>query len=538
MRHEDEQQAAYARSADRVIRAASRGTETRRAPGFANEPLEDMVAVSAVTADTARLWIRNERGGRVRLDYWPCDAAGAVRSQSVEALEAGTDRTVVAGLPPLGAEPLRPGCRYAYRATHVASGGLLGEGGFETAPADAAAAPERFAIAFMSCHQPFDDNGQLVAVGTGMLRAARRCLEDHSVKRVLMIGDQMYTDYPPSLSVFDADYFRSISPDARYEHVTQCSAEELREILHARYRHFWNVDGWRHLHANYACYPIIDDHELVDNWGSVAAHSSREWRAFGAGARAAYADYQGSRVTDDASAREDFDYGLEYGPLATYVMDLRSNRRAGDDARIYSDAQLERLRGFLARHADKQFVQIVFSVPAVHLPKWGARLGKALSAVPNEDFSDRWSTAGHVRDRDRMLRLLHDHQRANPGQRILLLSGDIHIACAHRIVWDDGTRPLIQLVSSGITNRVGGLIQTASKLSILANRRLTLHGDGLGARVRLLPGRGRKRINPYTRLNLGIVEFARGGDGRYAARYLIYGHRRDAPVCAYRSAWL
>jgi alkaline phosphatase D len=508
------------------------------AAGFRSAPLRNMVALGAVTSKSARVWLRSEHPGRVRVEYWPARNPTHRRHATLDiGSDATRDRIGWLLLPsPEDDDDLSPGTRYAFSALHLGTGETLGEGGFETAPVTAAAAQDAFSLAIMSCHQPFDGKGRTRPAATAMLQAAAACFERSATKRVIMMGDQMYTDYPPRLSLFDADYFPRVSPDPRYEGVEDCTAAEVRELLVQRYRHYWNVPGWPELHARYPCYPILDDHELVDNWGCDPAHETRRWENYWQGAKAAYFDYQGSRVNEPSTASTAFDYELEYGPVAVYVLDARSNRRTGARPRVYTKAQLLKFSRFLARHADKQVLMLVLSVPAIHLPRWGAQLGHFLTPFPDEDFADRWSTAGHIKDRDCLLRRLHDHQRDHPEQRIALLSGDIHIACAHEIVWDDGTRPLLQFVASGITHRVGALTQNVSKLSILANRRLKLADGSLAADVRRLPSTARSH-NPYTKLNFGLLEFRRNSAGGTDLRYSIFGHRGTSPRAEYRSVW-
>jgi alkaline phosphatase D len=355
---------------------------------------------------------------------------------------------------------------------------------------------------------------------------------------VLTLGDQMYTDYPPALSLFDADYFASVAPPGR-DRIIDCTAAEVRAMLQQRHRLFLNMPGWRRLHARYPCYPMWDDHEMVDNWGSDPVHSTAQWQAFREGGRQAYFDYQGSRVLGRAEAGADFDFEIEWGPMAIYALDLRSNRFVRDDehAQICSPEQERRFGDFLRRNADRDVLGIALSVPMVHLPRWATRLGHFVMRG-GEDFSDRWASPAYVAQRDRLLMMLHDHQRAHREQRILLLSGDIHVACAHEIVWDDGTRPLLQLVSSGITNHVSPATQLAARASILAKQKIRLDEAGLEARVPLVRGEAPLGANPYTQLNLGLIELEREGNGRYRVRFLVYGHDGTEPVCVYRSPWL
>ncbi len=496
-----------------------------------------MVAVGAVGSASARLWLRSEATGPVDVAYWPCGDERRKRSFHAAAAPApGADGTCTIELPPPGTgPPLEPVTAYAFRLT-AADGRPLGQGRFETAPADRADTPARFSFAFMSCHQPFDRRGRRAAHPEQMLSAALACLEAHDTKRVLTVGDQVYTDYPTNLSLFHAQHFRTVAPPGRGS-VLDCSCDEIRAMLHTRYRLFWNVDGWRRLHAAYPCYPILDDHEIVDNWGSRPVHETPRWKNFARAARAAYFDYQAARIDDRTGAAPDFDYELAYGPVAVYVLDLRSNRNVGRDPRLFSVDQERRLHGFLRRHADADAIFIVLSVPPVHLPRLAARVARFVT-VENEDFADRWSTAGHRHDRDRLLSHLHRHQREHPAQRVVILSGDIHIACAHEIAWRDGTPPLLQWISSGVTHRVGGLTRCVAELAIEANRSLELESGELTADIRLLPpGNGPNR-NPYGDLNLGIIDFARRESGRYALRYSIYGHDAGLPVAVYRSRWV
>jgi len=64
---------------------------------------------------------------------------------------------------------------------------------------------------------------------------------------------------------------------------------------------------------------------------------------------------------------------------------------------------------------------------------------------PNEDFSDRWSSGAHIRDRDWVLKTLLRLQNSHPRQRLVLLSGDTHflmfnhqndrLVCVYRSEW-------------------------------------------------------------------------------------------------------
>ncbi len=509
--------------------------------GFKHDPLRDMVAVGKVDPHSARLWLKSHGTGRHRVKWWSETDAGGGGETVVEIPEENPrDNTASLLVPPkedVGAalSPLTP---YRFRIIREADGNIVGEGRFETAPESVDQTPRRFSVALMSCHQPLDKNGEITPAAGRMLRAVRRVFAEHEVKFILMVGDQMYSDYPAAVSLLDPAYFATVAPEGR-RRLQDCTSEEVRRLYHRQYRYFWNMADWQALHAEYPSYPILDDHDIIDNWGSVPEHQQPEWRSVGRGSRQAYQDYQASRIE---AAGEDlphsFQYSFAYGNTATLVMDLRSNRTAGAGGRLYSGVQEEGLRHFLKMYEAYPILFIVLSVPVVHLPRFLARAVARLPESP-EDFADRWSSGAHLRDRDRFFKIIRDHQRRNKEQQMIFMSGDIHIACAHRIQWEPMGASFYQLISSGITHTTGYFIQKASKLLIKANRRISTVDQQLSGRVHLMADERGRGENPYGGLNLGIVEIETPAPGeRPAFRFLIYGHQDEAPRRAFQSEWV
>ncbi len=440
----------------------------------------------------------------------------------------GGDRTRVVTL-----DGLEPEKRHWFRVDRVMSGGLVGEGSFETAPEGAAVRPGKFTIGLASCHQPFDDEGAVRPGAREMLRAARTVFRRENTKLAFFAGDQMYSDKPEGFSLFDDSFFRPRGPAGR-ERLLDCSVEELRRLYQQRYRIFFNLPEWLALQAEMACYPTWDDHELVDNWGSDPMHQDEDWKRVGQGSRQACHDYQMSRVMPWRADRG-FQYEVEYGPTATFVADMRTERRAGENGRLFSEEQRADFAGFLAGQRDRAALFVVLGVPPVHLPR---KLSRGLSwlAPTGNDFDDRWSTGEHVRDRDWFLRTVHAHQVANPRQHVTILSGDIHIGCAHAVRWE-GSKGLVlhQLISSGITHRAGPIIATASKWLMAANRTADTEDGGLRGKVRLVPGVDNHEENPLGELNLGLVEVETLESGEVDLRFKLYGHRKGEPVCKFES---
>ena len=502
---------------------------------FRNELLDDMVAVGRAEARAVRLWMRSSRPGRLAVSWWEERAGARVHVANVEVVAGVRDQTACVTLPPDAVYGLEPLTRYRYRVTHTGSGHVLGEGSFETAPGDATDTPARFAFAVMSCHQPFDPSGRIRVDARQMLRAAYRCLQDHHVRYVLMLGDQIYADYPERASLFDAGHFATVAPPGRRS-ILECTTDEVRALYHQRYRRFWNVPELKAIQADFPCYMILDDHDVLDNWGTNPAHGHPPWKTVGEGALDACFDYQTSRVLASCDRRpEAFDYAFTYGHTSTFVMDLRSERRGGADGRLVSARQLERLEAFLHASSSCEVVFLALSVPMVHVPR---RLARAGSRLPSwgEDFSDRWSSEAHVRDRDRVLSMLYAHQCRYPLQRLVLLSGDIHIGCAHRIRWQGSGLSLYQLVASPLTHATPRWVQLASKQLIRFKHRLATRDGQIRGQTELLPGVAGYTRNLYGGLNVGIVEVETPPSGAAPTlQFSLYGHRDDAPVCVYRS---
>lgn len=504
---------------------------------FHIDPLRDMVSVSTIKSNSARLWIRSEKPGTLCLRWWKNSNQEDIQKEYIEIKEENkNDNTYSAGLPITSENKLlEPLTQYSYEVKHTADDHLIGAGTFETAPAHMDQTPSRFSIALMSCNQPFDEDGSVRLEAVQMLRAAKQCMKDHNTKIVLMAGDQMYTDYPKSLSLFDPDYFSLIAPK-NCNSILEYKSEEIRKIFQDRYRYFWNLDDLKSIHAEYPCYPIWDDHDIIDNWGSDPEHQSAEWQELFKGAKLAYFDYQASCVMDCQKELPDaFDYDFAYGNAAVFVLDLRSNRTAGENGKLFSEQQETKINKFLQENREKKALFFVLSVPVIHLPRFLAKIAARITHS-GEDFSDRWSSGAHVRDRDRFLETIYRHQLEYPSQKIVLLSGDIHIGCVHQIQWDKKGLKFYQIISSPITHINPFAVQFLSKLLIRSNRRISIDNGLLKAKVKLLKGLEKHKKNPYGGLNISLIEIETprpSADPKI--RLYIYGHQGEKPVCVYRS---
>lgn len=478
-----------------------------------------MVAVGAVEPTRARLWVRAPRPGDEELVIGPED--GATRAVRLTIPDDGAADLAAAFTYPddfPGEPPLAPATVHTFRV------GALGAGRFVTPPAPGAP-PAPLRLALLSCHEPFDADGVAHERALRMLRVAAETLRAPDVAFAVLAGDQVYADHPPRYSLFEADHFARVAPPGRAT-ILDCSRAEVRALYHRRYRAFWAFPEWRRLQAQLATYPILDDHEIVDNWGSLEEHAHPRWSNLRDGALDAFHDYQASRVLPTRGTA--FDHGFRWGRAGVYVCDLRSQRRAMRDATlVLGDAQHERLAAFLAASGDLDALLIVVSVPVLHIAEAAATVvGKLLPG----DAADRWTYARALDDRDRLLRALHDHALAHPRQRIVMLAGDIHVGCAFRLAWHDSAPPLLQFTSSAVTNVTSPLVRVGAKL--IPHTVGDVWGEGFSGSASLIPSVVDGE-HPYPHLNFGLVDL----DGAQPPRVRFRLVSAEGE-CVYDTGWM
>jgi alkaline phosphatase D len=493
---------------------------------FDVEPLRDLVAAGLVTDRAARLWWRTDRPGPHRLEIAaPDDERPPVEVAPPPPERDGTTSVLYPDDFPGGA-PLAPGRRYVARVW--AAGELVGEARFETAPARPDATPARVTFGVVSCHQPFDEEGRVRPDATSMLAAAEQAFVEADVTRLFLVGDQIYADGPPGRSLLPA-------PPAEGAGLLAAAPEEIRRAYQERYRAFWGVPGFARLQSLCAGTCILDDHEIVDDFGSRAEHATPGWGRVREGALAAFFDYQGARARARTPERPPtFHHAFRYGAVGIFVADLRSGRRPDPaENRLLGDAQLADLDAFLAGAGDCHTVLVVLSVPLLFLPDSVTTLGLQVLGDDSE-FADRWSAPRNRPERDRLVALLRRQRRLFPRQQIVLLSGDIHVGCAATMRFREAPdAPIYQLVSSAVTNAGHGLRQRLAK----ATTRLLPLADGDDFDASLLPGTSAADANPYNGLNVGLLEIETTPSGG-RLRWRLVSHdeaKPGAPVVVFDS---
>lgn len=505
---------------------------------FGDRELGDLILAGLVADSSARLWVRTTRPGVHQVEL--C-AEGETARFDIDVREGPADHTHAWSVPidiP-GLAPLRPGARHTVRL--LRAGAEISSATFRTAPSGRSASPRRWTFGAFSCHQPFAKDGGMQRESDSMLRAAHTALTEADVPFVLMMGDQMYADDPAEFSLYDRhyfreQYFREIHPADRTS-LLECSAEEVRAMFQRRYRIFWASERFTRIQRAFACYPMIDDHEIIDNFGTHPAHATPRWRSVREGSLDAAYDYQLSRVLPPrpGGGRPDaFDHGFVWGPAAVWVMDVRSQRRtSGGRTRVFTEAQLDAFSEFLARHAHLPLQVVTVPIPLAFIEgvvadAVGQLLGKG------SDVHERWSHSSSVDARDRWVGILLEHARAFPRRRIVLLGGDVHTGSAFTLDFGGGVQ-MHQLTSSAICNVESRLVAWAAELASKSVDSIALSG-GSRATVRLLEGvtRGRDR-NPFGRLNIGLVDVTDYGDDVAVGLRLVSHDGKGNPVTVFDS---
>lgn len=502
---------------------------------FTDPPARNLIAVGRTDARSACIWCRAERSGPFKLRLRA--TRGSFDSTVGLVVPDARDQTVAVTYPDdfPGEPALEPITAYRCEVRSAAGDVVVGEAAFETAPAGAADTPQSFGVGIISCHQPFVDAGAIPEERLAVLKALPDWFSRHNVKFLMMMGDQVYADEPGRFSLFNPAHAQTVGPSGD---IFGWPVEAIRRAYQERYRVFWSPLPWRKLMTLYPSHPILDDHEVYDDFGSLAAAEEQRRARVAQGARLAYMDYQGARETlwegDDLAAH---DYQFRYGPVAAFVFDLRSERSMAG-GRVIGDAQLARFQAFLDANQDAEALLLVTSVPFVHIPEWLARKGPQFA--PNVDFTDHWSAPHNLADRTRIVTLLRRHleQPATDGQKVVIAGGDVHVGGAFVLRLVGTGRPIFQLTSSAVSNPVNDPV----------NRWLGGLGPALfdtfsrtadnTLEVKLLAGRqGGPASNPFTGMNAGVVQFQRIA-GRTNVRLRLLGATEGGVSEVFESALL
>lgn len=269
---------------------------------------------------------------------------------------------------------------------------------------------------------------------------------------LLHVGDQIYGD--------DA-FQEAIHLLNGRTRGTKRQEEQILELYRTRYRWSWGFPATRAVMAGVPNLTIWDDHEIRDDWGSLATDRIPETAEYYVGtlARRVYREYQRALWEDvdpdvDPAPDAPEDHLHVWDRFGVLFVDQRGARSFGYDPRrpYLGTAQWNRITGALARGGSLDQVQALLVITSVPL----AYLGGGVTTIGQElmnDLLDHWAYAPHQKEQLEFLRALREWKAAGNGLReLLVIGGDVHVGCRTEVRHFD--QPIFQqLITSPITNK-------------------------------------------------------------------------------------
>jgi hypothetical protein len=212
--------------------------------------------------------------------------------------------------------------------------------------------------------------------------------------------------------------------------------------VHRAYRLNFELEARRRLTKAVPTFPLLDDHEVIDNWEPSPAGTAEP--GFVSTALDAYRQYQHDLV--QPGAEPPFDYVTNAGGLPAFVLDVRGARQprtvrgvAGtadvEQALIHPDSDFAALRSWL--QSKKALGCPLLVVTSVALFPFSRA---ALAGRGDRIGLDDWG--GYPRSALALLRVLVEEQ----AERVVLLAGDRHLSSVSSL-WLEGTQGPLEVVS-------------------------------------------------------------------------------------------
>lgn len=269
-------------------------------------------------------------------------------------------------------------------------------------------------------------------------RLLRDAEADDGPQFMLMAGDQVYLD--ATAGVFDASAAGADGPGQRAARL-----DRLYELN-------WGMPAFRRLTSRLPVYPILDDHEVGDNWqgldGPPPGQGSREPADVQA-ALEAYERFQGALTGTVRNLRESRSYQVHPAGMPLFVLDTRTQRSVRTASSIDAATILppKELQGLLDRlkAAPRNLVKFVLTpvpiLPPERFPTGGGPLAQA-----ERLRSDTWS--GFPASTRALLRGIFEADI----RRVVFLSGDSHLSSVTSFTLGGSTagHAVVSIVSSGL----------------------------------------------------------------------------------------
>ncbi|HLP46364.1 MAG TPA: alkaline phosphatase D family protein [Candidatus Kapabacteria bacterium] len=342
-----------------------------------------------------------------------------------------------------------------------------------------------FSFGLISCHKAYKSIPVYQAVVARMWNFLYDKLTEKKSSFLLQVGDQVYCDLVENNAFEKCKNLKD-----------QDDHKQMVDFYREIYTEHWGFPEVQRVMSTFPQYMILDDHEILNAWGSNIKHRTDYLKIFDA-AREAYVEFQHSH--NPASLRNgELHYAFYYGSAAFLVMDLRSHRgenKGTDQYPLAGKEQWEDIENWLKndRVKESKVLFVVTSVPVFHLsPIFTSQ------KLVKLHIEDHWSTNTNKNERRKLLKLLLDWSD-NENKQIFILGGDIHLGtevCARE---ERTGKNIQQITSSPITNKPTPLPNFIAEL--LTNRfYFTLVENDKKSRMMV------KFIRRHRKRNFAIIE--------------------------------
>jgi len=314
-----------------------------------------------------------------------------------------------------------------------------------------------------SCHQPYEEKDGRAVMGKDAMAVLQWYADGIATFKPHVIwgaGDSAYSDGTEATDLSGQVY------DKGGWYRSEARRAWLKLEYRSMYRHFWSIAPMRQVMAGVPHLFIWDDHEIHDGWGSEGRDFERgnlEMFRIASEVANEYILNAGPRVRPN---HREAHQAYVLGPMASFVFDTRSTRNYGAPRdRVISRAQLQDFEQFLSLvRANPRVTHLVTNttVPLVGLREWVTTLATRAPDFLNDyviggirdDVRDGWTSPGNRSTLQELLRILRRFMLERPDVQIINVSGDIHVGNGFEIHVEGAPRPIFQLTSSAITNRV------------------------------------------------------------------------------------
>jgi hypothetical protein len=273
-------------------------------------------------------------------------------------------------------------------------------------------------------------------------RELRNQVEAGKVDFIVHAGDQIYADSIAMQQLADSDK------------IADSRMDEMISEYRKTYVNTWSAPEVAGVLSRCPSLMMWDDHDIFDGYGSHSDDSSAFAQSIFAAAKQAFWEFQAwknpSRFGDHS-----FGFATQMGSdAAILVLDGRHNRMwtAG---RILGEPQLQDVERWLTdvAHQKPKFLLVVTAIPFLHIPVMSYLKFLEMTGAPGglvEDLRDSWTARNNLQEGIRVLSALFDFKNRSPNTRLILLSGDVHVATLGSIRAVATNQTMEQIVSSGI----------------------------------------------------------------------------------------